>query len=219
MLTVQSTAASDHVFLNGTTPGLSIVPGDYNATAITVPLGPYNISFSTRLAALGFYGYYEKSGYNGYEGKGKDYHMCTYDLGRLDVYSRKYDSVNGTRRLDEWMEFLVFHYADPFDYPPPGLEIFSIDRPFADIYHMRCYWDDFDPVEAFLPVDVIVNGRIGTIVCRDYEQFENYVDDKEHVECFYAYSPDPTTFVVVHFYDMNWAKDVSLVIETLNVTS
>ena len=63
------------------------------------------------------------------------------------------------------------------------------------------------------------DGRIGTIICRDYEKRENYVDDKEHVRCWYGYSPDPTTFVVVNFYDMNWSKDVSLIIETLDVTS
>jgi hypothetical protein len=218
MLTVQCTAASDHVFLNDTTPGLSVVPGDYNATAFTVPLGPYKISFLTRLADPRLMGYYEKSYHYGYEGKGKDYHMCTYDLGRLDVYSREYDAVNDIGRMNGEVAFEIYRYVAPLDYPPTWSEIFYDSTRF-DAYSEPLAWKDFEPGKAFLPVDVIVNGRIGSIICRDSEKLEKQVDDKEHVRCAYGYSPDPLTFVVVNFYDTNWAKDVSLVIETLNVTS
>lgn len=96
MLTVQCTAASDWVPINETTPGFSAVPGDYNSTAVTVPLGPYKIRFLTRLVDPTFEGCYEKSSYNIPDGKGKDYHTCTYDIGTLLVSGHIYDPVNGT---------------------------------------------------------------------------------------------------------------------------
>jgi hypothetical protein len=219
MLTVQCTAASDRVNIDETTPGFSAVPGDYNATAVTVPLGPYNISFSTRLVDPTFQGNYKKSVYDMPVGKGKDYHMCDCDFGEITVSGHRYNYVNGTFHRDGWMHFKIYRYASPFDYPPPKLEILSPGRTFDGVYHKHCSWDDFDPAEAFLPVDVIINGNIGTIICSGSEEHSEYVRDKEHVTCMYGYSPEPTTFVLVLFSDMDWYKDISLVLETLNVTS
>jgi hypothetical protein len=218
MLTMQCTAASNWVFVNETPPGFSAEPGDYNATAVTVKLGPHNLSFSTRIEYPIFRGYYEKSGYNKPAGKGKDYHMCTYDIGMLEFSSSEYEPVNDARRVYGAVTFEIYRYVAPLDYPPTWPGAFYDFTRFG-AHREPLAWEDFEPENAFLPVDVVVNGRIGTILCRDYEKRENYVDDKEHVECIYAYSPDPTTFMVVHLYDMDWSKDISLVIETLNVTS
>jgi hypothetical protein len=172
MLTVQCTAASDYVVydcvpINETTPGFSVAPGDYNSTAVTVPLGPYKISFLTRLENITFKGFYEKSGRNVYEGKGKDYHMCTYDIGELIVSSR-----NGK------VDFFIHHYVAPLNYPPEGPHIlFQKDK------------------------------------CADYYPYSYYYRYSKY------YSPDPTTFVYMQFFDMDWNKDILLILETLNVTS
>jgi hypothetical protein len=196
--------------INETTPGFSAAPGEYNAAHVTVPLGPYQISFSTRLENVTYKGEYEALGHNETTGSGKDYHVATYD--ECDLYVLPNETG--------YIHFRIYRYVGPSLYPP-------VD-PDPNGYRTISGWIDTPTMsrDDSGPEPQTIDGKPGTVVTWwsihhninvvypsdsfDVQGEENY---------FAAYQPNDKTFVVVEFYDIDYDKDVALVLQTLHISS
>jgi hypothetical protein len=202
---------SDLLPINETIPGFSAAPGEYNATQVTVPLGPYLIGFSTRLENVTFEGDYEALGHNETTGSGKDYHICTYDEGHLWIRENaKYYPA---------FRFTVYRYAGPSSYLPvdPDPNGFSIISSFRDTSTMSREYIGPDPLT--------IDGKEGTIL-QWWSVRHNinvvYPSDSFDVagNSYYVatYQPDDKTFVVLESDNsIDYDKDVALVLQTLHI--
>lgn len=191
--------------INETMPGFSATPGDYDATKVAVPLGPYLISFSTRLENITFEGEYDTLAHNETAGSGKDYHVCTYDVGYLWV--RENTSYYPAFR------FTIYRYAGPSSYPPvdPDPNGFSIVSGFRDTATMSR--------EHIGPDPLTIDGKQGTILTwwTVHHDSIDVVGNGYHVA---AYQPDDKTFVVLETDNsIDYDKDVALVLQTLEIKS
>jgi len=197
LLLILGPAMSDTIHINNTSPGFSAVPGPYNAVYVTTPMGPYNVSFSIRAENASYDGYYQDSVLNRSAGSGKSYHTCTYDIGTLMV-------VPGTGGS---MHLHIYRYVSPLSDAPVDPDPFGYSE--METAEARD-WD------ISSPSNTVIDGYNATEVVA-YPPSEPYAPWKKprHI---YTYSPDLGTFVVV-YSDMDYDKDISLVLETLHITS
>ena len=177
--------------INESTPGFSITPDKHDAEKVTVPLGPYVISFLTRLENVTAEGIYEPQRHNETAGSGKDYHICTYDLGQLWIYN------NGSGPQDyPAFKFTIYRYVGPSSYrpvdpDPGGISIISSWRDTATI--SRDYLG---------PDPLTIDGKKGTILTwwSTYHNKDYYGERSDVVGNSYyvvTYQPDYETFVVL----------------------
>jgi tetratricopeptide (TPR) repeat protein len=199
--------------INDTTPRFSAVQGKYDATQVTVPLGPYQISFSTRLENITFAGVYDALGYNKTAGSGKEYHTCTYDKGDLDVLQ------NGTYGEMYPIRFTIYRYVSPSSYPP-------IDPDPNGMWELGSLIDSATMTRDYSgPDSITIDGQQGTLIT-GWTTWHNYDYDGEEHSTNYdrytyiaTYQPNDNTYVVVKFDDsIDYDKDVALVLETLHIT-
>lgn len=200
--------------INESTSGFSIAPDKYDAKKVTVPLGPYFISFLTRLENVTAKGIYEPQRHNETAGSGMDYHVCTYDLGQLWIYSNS----SGPRGYPAF-RFTVYRYVGPSSYQPVdpdpgGVSVISSWRDTATI--SRDYTG---------PDPLTVDGKKGTILAWwSIYHNENYYGERHDLvgSSYYVvtYQPDDKTFVVLSTDNsVDYDKDVALVLQTLHISS
>lgn len=200
--------------INESTPGFSITPDNYDAKKVTVPLGPYVISFLTRLENVTAKGIYEPQRHNETAGSGMDYHICTYDLGQLWIYNNN----SGPRDYPAF-RFTIYSYIGPTSYQPVdpdpgGVSVISSWRDTATI--SRDYTG---------PDPLTVDGKKGTILAwwSIYHNEDYYGERHDLVGSSYyvvTYQPDDKTFVVLSTDNIvDYDKDVALVLQTLHISS
>jgi len=204
--------ATTYSLINDTTPGFSAVPGKYDATQVTVPLGPYIISFSTRLANATFWGEYDALGHNKTAGSGKDYRTCTYDEGRLEVQE------NGS--YYPAFRFTIYHYVGPSSYPPT-------DPDPNGMWEVGSLIDTPTMTREYAgPDPITIDGKQGTLITT-WSVYHNinvvYPSDSFDViaPSYYivAYHPNDKTFVVLKTDNsLDYDKDIALVLQTLHIT-
>lgn len=204
-------ASADLLPINETTPGFSAVPGEYDATDVTIPLGPYQISFSNRLENVTFEGYYTESGHNETVGSGKDYHISTYDIGELWVLENASDYPA--------LRFTIYRYVSPSAYPPvdPDPNGYSIISSSRDTPTMSRDYTG--------PDTLTIDGKKGTILTwwsvhhnSDVVYPSNSFDVVGSNYYVVAYQPNGKTFVVLETDNsVDYDKDVALVMETLHI--
>ncbi len=202
--------------INETASRFSVTPDKYDADRVTVSLGPYHISFLTRLENVCCVGEYRTSYLNRSTGSRKDYHVCTYDLGELWVYEGPVnDSKYPSLRLS------IYRYVGPTSYPPtdPDPSGFSVISSFRDTSTMSREYTGPDPL--------IIDGKRGTLL-EWWPVIHNinvvYPSDSFDVvgNSYYvaAYQPDDKTFVVLSTDNsIDYDKDVALVLETLHIST
>lgn len=203
---------ADFLPINETTPGFSVAPGEYDATKVSIPLGPYQISFLTRLENISFEGEYKELGYNKTTGSGKDYHIATYDRGNLWV--RENDSYYPAFR------FTIYRYISPSSYQPvdPDPNGFSYISNFRDTPTMSRDYTG--------PDQLTIDGKQGTLSSWwsvHHNSNVGYPGDSFDVvgNSYYVatYQPNEKTFVVLESDSgIDYDKDVALVLETLHIT-
>lgn len=210
--------------INDTTLGFSAVPGKYDATQVTIPLGPYRISFLTRLENVTVEGKYRLSGHNKTAGSGKDYHICTYDVGDLRVLR---NSTAAQRMSESWpgkdyypdaeFTFTIYHYAGPSSYPPVDPDPSGFSR-IPNYGNLKTISSDYivDPLT--------IDGKRGSLTTTWTTYHNNYDpndtwDTQTKNRYIAAYQPNDKTFVVVVFNKgIDYDKDVALVLDTLHIT-
>jgi len=207
--------------INDTTPGFSAKPGGYDATQVSVPLGPYHISFSTRLENVTCEGEYRKSDFNKSAGSGKDYRICTYDLGTLRVLrnSTAQRGNVGSAYPTAELTFTIYRYVAPSSYPP--------ENPDPNGYLRLSTFYDSPTLSRDIsdPEQLIIDGKRGTLMSFWYTNHntnvvypsESYdrVGDSDYIA---AYQPGDKTFVVLKTSGVGYDRDVALVLQTLHIT-
>jgi tetratricopeptide (TPR) repeat protein len=209
--------------INDTTPGFSAVPGEYDATQVSIPLGPYRISFLTRLENVTVEGKYELLGHNETAGSGKDYHICTYDVGELRILR---NSTAAQRMSESWtgggypiaeFDFTIYRYAGPSTYPP-------VDPDPSGFSRISSFRDTATLSQDYTTDSITIDGKQGTLLTRwaTYHN-ENYYGESHDVvgnSCYIAtYQPNDKTFVVLKAdSSLDYDKDVALVLQTLHIT-
>lgn len=218
-----ATSYLDMPRINESTPGFSIAPGDYDAVQVTVPLGSYLISFLTRVENVSFTGKYWESYMNRSAGSGKDYHICTYDLGRLWVIRNtstdRYEDVYGNVSFGEKViEIQLYRYVGPTSFPAIDPDPYGLSTVTSWHETSTTSWDYTDPES------ITIDGKTGTL-CMWWQTIHNYgyypsqdfdVYGKEHYVA--TYQPDDKTYVVMETSDIDYDKDVALVLETLHIS-
>jgi hypothetical protein len=187
--------------INESTPGFSAVPGDYKATQVTIPLGPYIIEFSTRLENATYEGSYTESCLNRSSGSGKSYHTNTYDVATFVVN-------DGNTRIN------IYHQVSP------------AGETAVDPY--PCGYDDCVPLISSSTYGewttgssspAKIDGRTGTHTLAQLDRaYPDYMIRTIKERYVYAYQLDDNTFATL-YSDEDYAKEVSLLEETLHISS
>ena len=215
--------------INDTTPGFSAVPGKYDATQVTIPLGPYRISFLTRLENVTVEGRYELLGHNKTAGSGKDYHICTYDVGDLrvlrnstaaQIMSESWPQVGGhpSGYPSAELDFTIYHYAGPSTYPPNDPDPSGFSR-------ISSFRDTATISQDYTTDSITIDGKQGTLLTRwvTYHNGNYYGESHDVVGNSYyivTYQPNDKTFVVLKTDNsLDYDKDVALVLQTLHISS
>jgi hypothetical protein len=173
------------------TPDLrpKVVPGAYDSTRYTIPVGPYQVSLETRtqfnIFGVGAFSFNETAG------SGKTYHQNNYKEYVLYMENR-------TKPGTFWYYTYVWivRYIGPAEYPPQLTEKQFVSHRY-DVTDME---------------DITIDGHPGSheLACRPKR--DNSCFD------VYKYALDPSTIVVIQS-NMEWDKDISLAIETMHITS